>query len=75
MVEFLKNAMNWILEKEQEIAKEGALKPEEVEKQIQAIEEKREELRAKFEEEDREFAHILSKLSIIKAYALKSESK
>jgi len=71
MVEFLKNAMDWALEKEDQVAKNCDLKPDDVEKQIKTLEEKRELLRKRFEDEDSEFAHILSKLSIIKAHAIK----
>jgi len=75
MVEFLKNAMDWALEKEDEVAKNCNLKPEDVEKQIDALEKKREELRKRFEDQDAEFAHILSKLSIIKAHTTRCENR
>jgi hypothetical protein len=39
------------------------------------IEEKREALRKRFEEEDAEFAHILTKLHHIKAESLKCHTK
>jgi len=75
MVEFLKNAMDWVLDKESEVAKKCVLKPEEIDEQIASIEKKREQLRKKFEEEDAEFEHILKRLSIIKAESMKCESK
>ncbi|WP_151900998.1 hypothetical protein [Sulfurimonas hydrogeniphila] len=75
MVDFLKKAMDWVLEKEQEAAKKCYVNPKDVEKQIEILEEKRAELRKKFEEEDAEFGHILSKLSFIKANAMKCEKK
>ena len=75
MVGFLKNAMDWVINKEDELAKKCGVKPEDVEKQIKALEEKRAELRKKFEDEDAEFAHILSRLSIVKADAIKCTTK
>jgi len=73
MVEFLKNAMDWVLTKEDDLAKRCNVKAEDVEKQIASIEKRRAELKNKFEESDSEFAHILSRLSIIKADASKCE--
>jgi len=70
MVEFLKKAMDWVLEKEAEAAKNCHADPEDIEKQIKALEEKREKLRKKCKEEDAEFGHILNKLHFIKAQSL-----
>ena len=75
MVEFLKRAMDWVLEKEQEAAKECHINPADVQKQIDVLEAKRAELRKKFEEEDAEFGHVLSRLSLIKANADKCATK
>lgn len=75
MVEFLKKAMDWVLEKEAEAARKCAVNPADVEKQIEILEAKRVKLRKKFEEEDAEFGHILSRLSFIKANASKCETK
>jgi len=75
MVEFLKKAMDWVLEKEDEAAKQCAVNSAEVEKQIEILEAKRVQLRKKFEEEDAEFGHILSRLSLIKANASQCKTK
>ncbi len=75
MMQFVKNAMDWILEKEKEAANQGIVHPEDVAKQIEILEEKRKELHEKFEDEDAEFAHVLSKLRFIEADALKMEQK
>ncbi len=75
MVEFLKKAMDWVLEKEAEAAKQCYVNPKDVEKQIEILEAKRTQLRKKFEEEDSEFGHVLSRLSLIKANASKCERK
>lgn len=75
MVEFIKKAMDWVLEKEADAAKNCYASPEEVEKQIKALEEKREKLRKKFQEEDAAFGHILDKLHFIKAESLKCHTK
>ena len=55
MVEFLKKAMDWVLEKEAEAANKCAIDPEDIEKQIKIVEAKKEELRKKCEEENAEF--------------------
>jgi hypothetical protein len=75
MMDFLKKAMDWALEKEAEAAKGCHARPEDIDKQIKMIEEKREALKKKYEEEDAEFAHILSKLHLIKAESLQCHTK
>ena len=75
MVEFLKTAMDWVLEKEREAARKCVVSPEEVQKQIEILEAKRAQLRKKFEDEDAEFAHILKRLSFIKANASQCKTK
>jgi len=75
MVEFMKKAMDWVLEKEADAAKNCHASPEEIEKQIKSLEEKRGKLRQKFQEEDAEFGHILDKLHLIKGEALKCHNK
>jgi len=69
MVEFLKRATDWVLEKEDEAAKKCVINPEDVEKQIELVKSKRDELRKKFEEQNAEFEHILSRLALIKSNA------
>ena len=75
MFEFMKKAMEWVLEKEAEAARGCHADPNDIDKQIKMIEEKREALRKRFEEEDAEFAHILTKLHHIKAESLKCVPK
>jgi len=75
MLGFLKTATDWVLEKEQEAAKECVVNAEDVQKQIDILEAKRAQLRKKFEEEDTEFGHVLSRLSLIKANANQCETK
>jgi len=72
---FLESIMNWALEKEEELAKECTLKPEDIDKQIKVVEEKREALRKKCHEEDAEFGHVLDKLHFIKAETIKCNAK
>ncbi len=69
MMEFMKKMMDWALEKEDDLAKNCGVKPEDIDKQIKIMEEKREQLKLKFEENDAEFKHILSRLNTIKADA------
>ena len=70
-MDFLKKAMDWVLEKEEEAAKGCHTKPEEIDKQIKMIEEKRAALKKRYEEEDAQLGHILAKLHHIKAESLK----
>ena len=74
MMDFLKKAMDWALEKEAEAAKGCQISTEDIDKQIKMLEAKREALKKKYEEEDAQFAHLLSKLHLIKAESLKCSS-
>jgi hypothetical protein len=71
MLEFMKKAMDWVLEKEAEAAKGCHADPNDIDKQIKMVEEKREALKKRYEKEDAQFAHILTKLHHIKAESLK----
>ena len=71
MVEFMKKAMDWILEKEADAVRNCHAKPEDVDKQIHMIEERRDSLKKSYEENIAEFEHILNKLHSIKAASLK----
>ena len=70
MVEFIKKAMDWILEKEADAAKNCHAKPEDIDKQIHMIEEKRDALKKSYEENRAALEHILNKLHSIKAKSL-----
>jgi len=67
--------MDWILEKEVDAAKNCHATPEEIDIQIKAVEKKREELKKRYEEDDTEFAHVVSKLHFIKAASLKCHTQ
>jgi hypothetical protein len=71
MVEFMKRAMDWVLEKEADAARDCHAKPEDIEKQIHMIEEKRDVLKKRYEEDIAELEHVLNKLHSIKAASLK----
>ncbi len=68
---FIKNAMDWVLEKEAEAARNCHADPEDIDKQIKAVEDKREKIRQQFEDNDAELGHILDKLHFIKAASQK----
>ncbi|HFQ61080.1 MAG TPA: hypothetical protein ENK39_02115 [Epsilonproteobacteria bacterium] len=74
MLDFMKKAMDWALEKEAAAAKNCHATPEDIDRQIKAVEEKREKLKKQFEEDDAEFGHILDKLHFIKAASLKCQT-
>jgi len=71
MVEFIKNAMEWVLKKEQEAADECHIDIHDVEKQIAYMEAKRDKL----QKDVAEMEHILNRLHTIKAHALKCQTK
>jgi len=67
----MKKAMDWVLEKEADAAKNCHARPEDIEKQIRMIEEKRESLKKRYEDDIAELEHVLNKLHYIKAESLK----
>jgi len=75
MMEFVKKAMDWVLEKEADAAKNCHAAPQDIDKQIKLVEKKREKLRKQFQDEDAEFGHVLDKLHLIKAQSLKCHAK
>ena len=70
MVEFMKKAMDWVLEKEADAAKNCHAKPEDIDKQIKMIEEKKEALTKQYNDNIDELEHVLNKLHSIKAKSL-----
>jgi len=75
MVEFMKKAMDWILEKEADAAKNCHARPEDMDKQIHMIEKKKEALTKQYNDNIDELEHVLNKLHSIKAESLKCSSK
>ena len=71
MMDFMKKAMEWVLEKEQEAAQNCHAHPDDIEKQIKMIEEKKEALEKRCKDEIGEMEHILNRLHTIKAQSLK----
>jgi len=71
----MKKAMDWVLEKEADAAKNCHAKPEDIEKQITMIEKKKEALEKQYKENIAELEHILNKLHFIKAESLKCKMK
>ena len=75
MMEFMKKAMDWVLDKEREAAKNCHASPEDIDKQIKMMEEKKAMLETKYKEEMKEMEHILNRLHSIKAESLKCHTK
>lgn len=75
MMEFIKKATDWVLSKEQDAAKNCHAAPEDIEKQIKIVEEKKALLESKYKEEMSEIEHILNRLHAIKAESLKCHAK
>lgn len=74
MMEFMKKAMDWVLEKEQDAAKDCHANPEDIEKQIKMIEEKKASIEKQCKENIGEMEHILNRLHTIKAQSLKCKT-
>jgi predicted RNase H-like nuclease (RuvC/YqgF family) len=74
-MEFMKKAMDWVLDKEREAAKNCHASPEDIDKQIKMMEEKKAMLETKYKEEMKEMEHILNRLHSIKAESLKCHTK
>jgi septal ring factor EnvC (AmiA/AmiB activator) len=75
MVEFLKRATEWMIEKEAELAKKCAIDPEEIEKQIAKVEEKKAALERECRENREELEKILTRLKWIRLEELKCREK
>jgi flagellar capping protein FliD len=75
MMEFMKKSLDWVLDKEREAAKNCHASPEDIDKQIKMMEEKKEMLEAKYKDEIAEMEHILNRLHNIKAVSLKCATK
>ncbi len=71
MVEFFQKAMDWVLQKEQEAAKNCKIDMADIDKQIAYVESKRDKLKKEYEENLSEFEHILNRLHTIKAAQMK----
>ncbi len=75
MIDFLKKLQEWILEKEEEMAKNSILNPKDIDEQIYKIKLKIKELKDKCEEDIKEFDYILNKLHWIKAKVIECQKE
>jgi len=62
MVEFMKKVTDWMLEKEEEAAKQCAIPTEEIQKQIDMVEKKRKKLTEQYQDAIKELDHVTEKL-------------
>jgi hypothetical protein len=69
MVEFMKKMTDWMLQKEQEAASQCHIDSSEVQKQIEEVQRKKLQMQRKYEDQMKEFDHVLSRLTFIKASA------
>ena len=75
-MEFLEKITNWVLDKEEESAKNCQIPIDDIAKQLQILEDKRDELQKKCDEQLKIFNNLISRLERIKAEeALKCENK
>lgn len=70
MVDFLKKMADWILNKEEEMAKNCSIPIDEIEQQIEAVEKKKQKLEAECRENIAELEKIITKLKWIKSEEL-----
>lgn len=68
-MEFMKKAMDWVLDKEDALANQCAIKPEDVTREILSLEKKKDKLQKTYEENMKEIEHVLQRLAVIKAHA------
>jgi Mg2+ and Co2+ transporter CorA len=66
MVEFMKKISDWILDKEEEMAKECVVDPEDIERQIEMVRERKARLEEECRENVAQLGRILLKLENIK---------
>ena len=66
MLEFLKKITEWVLQKEEEMAKECKIPIEDIEKQIAAVKEKKEKLQQECQKNIQELDRLLGRLETIK---------
>ncbi|BAF70728.1 hypothetical protein [Nitratiruptor sp. SB155-2] len=66
MLEFLKKMTEWVLQKEEEAAKNCKISIEDIEKQIAIVKEKREKLQQECQENIEELNKIIGRLESIK---------
>ena len=75
MFNFLKKMTDWVLEKEEELAKNCKIKPEDIEKELSKIKEKKEAYQKEYEEVISEFNKVEDKLNKILEEAKKCDIK
>ncbi|SFV75303.1 hypothetical protein MNB_SM-3-31 [hydrothermal vent metagenome] len=63
---FVKKVIDWIMEKEEEMAKENAIPLQEVEYQIAKVKEEKQKLQKQYDDAIKELNHIEEKLEKIK---------
>jgi len=66
MMEFMKRITDWMLEKEEEAARQCAIPIEEIEKQIEMVQKKREKLTAQYQDAVKELDHVEERLQKLK---------
>ena len=75
MLNFLKKMTDWILEKEEELAKNCKIRPEDVEKELSKVKEKKEAYQKEYEEVMAEFNKMEERLNKILEEAKKCDIK
>jgi len=73
MVEFLRRATEWMLDREAELAKKCAIDLNDLDKQIAKVQEKKEALERECRENQAELEKVLTRLKWIRAEELKCQ--
>ncbi len=66
MHDFMKSALEWVLDKEEKAAKNHAIADEDIDKQIDILTTKKEKYQRDCEDMLHEFEHLLTRLNAIK---------
>ena len=62
MLEFMKKVTDWMLEKEEDAAKQCAIPLDEIQRQIEMVEKKRKKLTEQYQDAVKELDHVEEKL-------------
>ncbi len=74
--EFLEKITNWVLDKEEKAAKNCQISTEDIDKQLKVLNEKKDELQKKCDEQLKIFNNLITRLERIKVEeALRCENK
>ena len=75
MLNFMKKTMDWVIDKERDAAKNCYIHTDDIDKQIEAIQRKRDTYKKEYEDNMAEMEHILDRLNKIKINTTMCDTK